>query len=140
MENILIMSEQSITTERIKDLLCCAFEGGIGYWAIVDDGTNPADMKKVGAEYYHEIPALGGEFAIYDKEDYNGQEPLVKLGVINHDRIAMALQWMARGTDEKGKDCPHYKKHFANFIGENEDADTGDIFVQLAVMGSVAFG
>ena len=129
-----------ITIERIKDLLCCAFEGGIGYWAIVDDGTNKADMAKVGAEYYHEIPALGGEFPVYDKEDYDGQSPLKKLGVINLERIQKALTMMAEGKLEDGSDAEYLKKHMNDIINENEDANTGDILVQLAVMGSVVYG
>jgi hypothetical protein len=100
-------------------------------------------MDAVGAEYYHEIPALGGEFEIFDKgeiEDWqNGGDKPKPLGVINGERIAMALQWMADGTNEKGSDLPYYKKHFNDIVIENEDANTGDLMVQLAVMGSEVF-
>jgi len=141
MDNILITSQVSITEQRVKDLLCCAFEGGSNYWASCSVGQE--EMDKVGAEYYHEIPALGGEFEMFDKgeveDEQFGGEKAKPLGVINGKRIAMALQWMADGTDEKGEDCPHYKKHFNDILIENEDANTGDLMVQLAVMGEEVF-
>jgi hypothetical protein len=141
-DGITITIEKTITIERIKDLLCAAFEGGISYWAIVTDGVNQADKDKVGAEHYHEIPALGGEFPIYDNEDYDGQSPISesKLGVINLERIKIAFDLMAKGKNEDGSDAEYLKEHLNDFLNENEDANTGDVFVQMAVMGKVEFG
>jgi len=142
-KNILITSQVQITTKRLKDLLCCAFEGGSNFWASCSVGQE--EMDKVDAEYFHEIPALGGEIEMFDKEEVeiaeqDGDEKPKPLGVINIERIAMALQWMADGTNEKGKDLPHYKRHFNDIVIENEDANTGDLLVQLAVMGEEVFG
>ena len=47
---------------------------------------------------------------------------------------------MAEGKLEDGSDAEYLKKHMNDIINENEDANTGDILVQLAVMGSVVFG
>jgi hypothetical protein len=140
MDSIKITVSIDISIERIKDLLCCAFEGGIDYWALIQEGATQADMDKVGAEYYHEIPALGGELKVYDREDFGDtDDPQELLGVLNMEGMKKALQYMAEGTDKNGKDCPGFRNHWDWFMNENEDATTGDIFVQLAVMGEEVF-
>ena len=51
------------------------------------------------------------------------------------DGIKKALELMAKGQDKNGKDCPGYREHWDWFMNENEDASTGDLFVQLALFG-----
>ena len=138
-DGITVKTTVTISIQRLKDLLCCAFEGGTEYWAVVlDEGTTKADMEKVGAEYYHEIPAIGGEFNIFDKESYYEVEEDERpecFGVLNMEKMEKALQLMADGKDKDGKDCPGYKQHWEWIMSENEDASTGDLFVQLALFG-----
>jgi hypothetical protein len=140
--SITITIEKTITIERIKDLLCAAFEGGIGYWAAVS--VSQEEIDKVKAEYYHEIPALGGQIILFDKEEVEdlvlGMETATPLGILDIESMKKAFDYMARGTDKNGKDCPRFKEHLADFLNDNEDADTGDVFVQLAVMGEIVFG
>jgi hypothetical protein len=33
-----------------------------------------------------------------------------------------------------------YPRHFSNFISENYDAETGDVFLQCCLLGKVKFG
>ena len=132
MENITITVEKTITIERIKDLLCAAFEGGIDYWGNVKSKIGLKDKLK--AEYVHEIPALGGELILFDNETDE------KLGIIDMESMKKAFQYMADGTDKNGKDIPQLKKHLDDFLNENEDAITADVFVQLAVMEEIVFG
>jgi hypothetical protein len=33
-----------------------------------------------------------------------------------------------------------YPRHFADLVNENDDADTGDAFVQCCVFGEVIYG
>jgi hypothetical protein len=35
---------------------------------------------------------------------------------------------------------PKYKNHFQNAVNGNDDAETGDVFLQLTVLGDVIFG
>jgi hypothetical protein len=132
-DGITITIEKIITIERIKDLLCCAFEGGIDYWGFAKH-INLDERDELKTEFYHERPAMGGSLTILDNET---QE---ELGIIDMESMKKALQYMADGTDKNGKDCPGFKKHFDWILRENEDAGTGDIFVQLAVMGETVFG
>jgi hypothetical protein len=31
-------------------------------------------------------------------------------------------------------------QHFADFLNENDDADTGDVFVQCCLLGEIRYG
>jgi hypothetical protein len=52
------------------------------------------------------------------------------LGILNEESIKDGLQKMAE----------HFPKHFMDFLNENDDAETADVFMQLAVMGKITFG
>jgi hypothetical protein len=131
--SITVKTTVEITIERIKDLLCCAFEGGIEYWGFAKHLTLE-QRAEIKTDHFHERPAMGGSLTVMD---YETQE---ELGIIDMESMKQALQYMADGTDKNGKDCPEFKKHWDWILRENEDAGTGDIFVQLAVMGVVEFG
>jgi hypothetical protein len=72
--------------------------------------------------------------------DLEEDEPSKPLGVINMERIKIAFDLMAKGKNEDGTDAEYLKRHLDNFLNENEDSETGDVFVQMAVMGKVVFG
>ena len=45
---------------------------------------------------------------------------------------------MANRKDMKGKVVP--ARHFKDLATDNEDAETADVFLQLAVMGEIVYG
>lgn len=108
---------------RISDLLCSALEGGSNYWVrkITDE-----DFK--GAEWASEAPMTGGSFVLLhddpETDDMTGRT------LINRDVCEHGLQVMA----EK------YTTHFADLIGENDDATTADVFLQCCVFGEIIYG
>jgi len=107
--------------ETIKNLLCCACEGGSNYWANSPDNN----YKDVGAEYFHEAPVhKDGFFIITDKED---EEVNVKVNreALNKGILAFVEKY------------PH---HAADALDENEDADTGDVFLQCCCFGEAIYG
>jgi hypothetical protein len=124
------------TLDRVCGLLCCAFEGGSNYWyrdAKIDrlpDGYVRADFKVGGrheqalGSYWHwiqAVPVLGGEVSFIHEED----EPRAVLG---REQLARGLE-LLKAT-----------RHWADFVDENDDADTGDAFLQLCVFGEVVYG
>ena len=60
------------------------------------------------------------------------------LGYLNGATIQTGLQLMADRKDMKGKVVP--ARHFKNLATDNEDAETADVFMQLAVMGEIVYG
>ncbi len=119
-----------IKDERVKDLLCCALEGGSNHWYLIKEYRYPPGQteESLKMEFPHlDLPFLdGGALIIGDKEDEADKHPL--------DRAAMeqGLQLMASK--------PELAKHMADFIAENEDATTGDVFLQICLYGEERFG
>jgi hypothetical protein len=129
-----------ITRQRMFDLICCGFEGGVGYWCQIMDYENPDQIK---VTYKHnELPLTEkGAVLCQEFEDgYGGQddegywlgEDGNRLEVLKLDQAAYK-----RGLEIMSE---KYPRHFRNFLDENEDAETGDVFVQCALLGEIVYG
>jgi len=129
------MSELSV-----RDLLCGAFEGGSSYWACnasynLRDGLTVADFKEGGSEaskvgeYYPATQLIafaeGCSVSLDDCEDGTTFD-----GVLSRETMVKGLDTMA----EK------YSGHFQNFIDEDGDSDTADVFLQCCIFGEVVYG
>jgi hypothetical protein len=117
-----------IPNQKIQDLIVTALEGACRYWASY---KFPTDWKK---EYgsYEKIPFKDGNIEVFDVETDE------LLGYLNRASIKVGLQLMADRKDMKGKQIP--ARHFRNLAADNDDAETADVFMQLAVMGEIVFG
>jgi hypothetical protein len=117
-----------IPEQKINDLIVSAVEGGSNYWAKFVFPKNYKDEY----QSYEEIPMKAGEIEVFDIETDE------LLGVLNKATIQTGLQLMANCKDIKGKQVPC--RHFKNLATDNEDAETADVFMQLAVMGEIVYG
>ena len=122
----------SISNHRAADLLCSAFEGGSNYWCIIDHVVTPEEEAKPwGDEYtptYISFPfSDGGAIVLGDIEDDEAD-----LVTLNKKAIKRGIKLLE--TD------PQYAHHYADVLQENDDATTGDVFLQLCVFGDVVFG
>ena len=103
-----------VTREEIENLLDCASRGS-DYWSENDLGYE-SEVKKV-------LVTTRG-ITIKDIE----AEPN-KYFSLNLVKIKKGLKVMAN----------KYPKHFANFIAEDYDAITGDVFLQCCLFGEVIY-
>lgn len=123
----------SISNKRAADLLVTAFEGGSNYWYMIQGYSQPdAIAHPWGAEEYHpsyiSFPfSTGGAVIISDLEDENGA--IYKL---NKKAIARGKKIMSTNPD--------YSHYYADVLKENDDAETGDAFLQLCLFGEVIYG
>jgi hypothetical protein len=122
--------QTSITAERLNDLLTCAFEGGSGYWVSISGVVDPSsweakfDNSPEDRPYPQDYPFNpGGAVILCDDEEDK-----------SYRLDTAALQ---RGLDTMAKDHP---QHLADFLAENEDAETGDVFLQCCIFGEVVYG
>ncbi len=130
----------TITTDipinQIRGLLCNAFEGGSNYWYQITgqwlaDGLTMADFKKGGKlqdpnDYWHWaelIPTVPGCCLFIESDDYRAV-------ALNHQGLMSGLEVMARD----------YPRHYANLLAEDDDAETGDVFLQCCLYGTVIYG
>jgi hypothetical protein len=124
--NITITTKVNVSQDRIASLLCTALDTGCGgSWYWIHDYKY---TKATGAEYWHDIPLHGGsiEFDVRELED---DEP--EWHTLDATTIEKGLKLMA-------DTYPDY--HWRNFITENDDAETGDVFLQLCLFGEVIYG
>jgi hypothetical protein len=115
-----------IDNKRIADLLCEGFEGGIGYWAKIVGYEKPVTP---GTPYYHtkytDYPLNGGAVFLEEEET---DEP------VKHRLDMEAIQRGLKVMQEK------YPRHFGNWLAENDDAETGDVFIQCCIFGKIVYG
>ena len=136
-----IRTTVQISDDRVRDLLCCAFEGGSNYWyaelGLANKDSKKADFNLGGSKrpaglddlwsWIYVAPFVEGEgLRFVDGE--NNVDPADDF-FINRETIQKALQTMA----EK------YPTRFNNFVTENDDAETGDVFLQCLAFGEVQY-
>lgn len=120
--------KQEVTLQRISDLLCSAFEGGSNYWYNIEEFVKPENFNnsEEGDEKFRHLSYPineGGALLISDGEDDTKH-------ILNLESIKKGLKVMARD----------YPRHFNDFMQENDDACTGDVFLQCCLFGEVIFG
>lgn len=104
-----------IHDDRIVNMLDSALRGGSNYWL--------KDVSAVNEEedFYEEAPFNGGLiFTTVDGESAH----------LNPSSIRRGMQIMA----------DNYARHMGDFIRENDDATTADVWLQCALLGRVVYG
>lgn len=133
--------QSSFDDDKVRNLLCCAFEGGSNYWYVIvkyeyPEGREAVDYAEGGGAqdpkmYWHRAELL---------PTHEGGAVIIRS--VDNDEINGAKQWrldwaaLKRGLDVMST---KYPRHFANFVADNEDADTGDVFLQCCLFGEVVF-
>ena len=126
--------EIEITSEKIEDILCSAFEGGSTYWA------NPMyDIDVIIDDEYLYLDLTGL---------YSWEIPLYKFGVIYFTEL------MDKGTEDE--QChfltyntlisgaktmaQKYPRHFRDWINGHDDSITADVYLQCCLFGEIVYG
>lgn len=132
--------KKKVTYSDVASLLCSAFEGGSNYWAMISKVNKPKledkhifvnkdgtadDIFNSGWTYATPF-SKGGSIIFVDVEEQDAFEP----ATLNLESIQRGLDVMA----------DKYERHFSDFLNENGDADTGDVFLQCCLFGDVIFG
>jgi hypothetical protein len=129
-----IATTVDVDPDDVEGLLCCAFEGGSNYWyADLEADTYPEGKSRKDFEYYHmELPLVeGGSVKFRDAEEVH-EDSADDDGYYRLDlaKVTKGLEVMA----------VKFPRHWADFINENTDATTGDVFLQCCVFGDVIYG
>ena len=131
---VVYTTKKQVSMKDIADLLCTAFEGGVGYWCRIEGYKEPATVfdwqvhsTRDGYVYkYVQYPlSENGAVRLADIEDEGDEEYLLDLTSIQQGLTSMANK---------------YPRHWANFLEDRYDAETGDVFVQCCLFGEVIYG
>ena len=137
----------TLSLDRIRDLLCSAFEGGSNYWYMIAryelaPGLLFWDFCEKGKMqdpkmYWHPaqlVPTTEGCALAITVKDEN----------LNPDDAHLApkeyrldLDALARGAKVMQEKHP---QHFLDVLNENDDATTGDVFLQCCLFGELLYG
>lgn len=139
-----------VSNKDIADLLSTAFEGGItGTWCVIVGVVDPPDVTIWSDRYdngtlrddpqlyrYYDYPVTPGgavivaEDEVWRDAEREGDTSQVKTFHIDRETIARGLSVMQT----------KYPHHFADFVKQNGDACTADVFVQCCVFGELVYG
>lgn len=142
--------------DRIIDLMVGAFEQACGYWAKNGLHTLPIgfDMeawreengftkrwshgnKSYEISDFYLAPFVGG--AIVLEEIVDERSGKTKAHRFDLEAIKRGLSLMAHGGPE-GKHWECGPRHFTDWVNEEDDATTADIFLQCCVLGDIVYG
>lgn len=143
-----VTTTEVLSDQRLASLLCCGFEGGVGYWCTIVDFETPEEVfpildrgHKDPKTYPHnEFPLLPEGTVIcqvcidanVDENGYCVDDTGERLPMLKLDREAIA-----RGLQVMADKYPH---HMRDFLDEKEDSETGDVFIQCCLLGEVVYG
>jgi len=120
------MKGNNINKDLLQNLLVPAFEGGSNYWyKILQHNKKEIPECKFVSEL---LSFEQGKMLISDSEN---QIPESGKWITNHDVVNA---WNKFTTDHE------YREHYGDLLKGNEDAITGDVFLQLVVFDKVIYG
>lgn len=150
--------ESNVSDEIINNALIGAREGATGYWAqsrlFTDKGTKLPGIKQ---RFFY---TPDGE-NLWNNKEYNYAFNKKRTVSPNHPlepyRLAFQSFFDIEGTEEDAQPkelfvthealqrglkimAEKYPKHFADLVGENDDAMTHDVMVQCCLLGDIVYG
>jgi len=120
----------------VASLLASAMESGSGYWAQIVGYVEPmepkavidADLSDVPEVYPHcDYPLTGGAVLLRRADEPNAA-PLR----LDGEAIERGLRLL--------RDTKAGALHWGHWLNESDDATTGDVFLQLCVLGKIVYG
>jgi len=117
-----------ISAQRIADLMVTAIEGDITYWC---SAVLLKSVHQLQYSPWYSNPTLydATDFIIevHEIDDESAGAP-PKVRAIDKNAFKLGLERFA---------C---SRHFGDFQAENEDATTGDVFLQFVALGEIVYG
>ena len=133
-----ITFQHAIPEQRVKDLMCLRM-GGWEQLLVYPQG-HPPDAGRRCLAYRHraERRETTGDGTFYRWEIPFLPDAALELEVdgetetytLTREKLIAGLQVMAS----------KYPRHFADVLNENDDAGTGDVFLQCCLFGEIIFG
>lgn len=126
----------AIPRQRIADLITTALESPVGDWfrkaTVLVEGISRETITSEDPWYYQAaywVQPAAGLVCVVDKptDDHPGRK------IVRMEDFQTALILMAT------KDDGAYCAHFADFLRNNDDAITADLFMQFAIFGEEVF-
>lgn len=122
--------EVNLTEQDIQDIVIIALEGGIGYWACLDDTDASGD--KTTSEWAADVLLTGGSLTFTDAEG-DPDDP-------DTESWTLTLDKLLNGIKLYFEDGCHVKVEDNSIDTSDIDANDADCIVQFALFGEVVYG
>ena len=154
--SITVPMNNQFPIQRITDLMVGAFEQSCGYWAQnarheLPEGFDMEAWREANGftdrwshgdkgyqtSNFYLAPFVGGVIIldeITDERTGETEERRLDLAAIQRGLALMA----AGGPENKRWGCG--SRHFSDWINEDDDATTADVFLQACVLGDIVYG
>jgi len=109
----------TLNHDQLDTLLCSAFEGGSNYWIHKVTEIYPPENKDA---YFHAVCLEGGAVEIMD---------------IDGDKYPLDAKALHRGAEAFVAQAP---EQYAAILNGQDDAITGDVFLQCCLYGKTVWG
>jgi hypothetical protein len=126
-----INEKVTLTAERRQDMLVGALEGGSDYWCRIGHNAisrigfvAPSDGRTTFIDRVWRTISANVSIPIHDVED------------------GTFLGWISLKRMDEGERLmqEHQPEHFADILGENDDAITADVWFQYVVLKELVYG
>lgn len=121
-----------LTADEVCNIFVSAFEGGSNYWLQRADIIEGKDRKKPGLVWWGAPEVFAAPFSFEVRYD----DPALDEGN-GRGRKTLTQDDVVRGFEKCAADYP---RHWADFVSENDDAETADVIMQCIVLGDVVYG
>lgn len=118
--------------QRLSDLLCTAVEGGSNYWAPMCRAVR-TDGEYQSVDVFIEpnlVKTATGKCSTYVEHG-------VTWARVTLDDLRRGVSLL---TTSPKLNFAVGAKHLADIVNENDDAETADVVLQLALFGEIVFG
>lgn len=143
MNSVPVSYEIAVSDDQLEQIMSCAVEGGINYWAtvrnIVLDGTKESDPHYISFE-------VADSDEVWEHE-YEGTGPEPAWQKVTKEIILKGLQIMMAAKDEDLNGIgmtPKYRASIRDYLVEGNidelDAGDSDSVLQVGVYGKVVNG
>lgn len=123
---IIVKTEVEVTRDMIENIIVGALEGGSNYWMDFKVHSKHGRFEWSSTEYAHQLLDDEYELEIFDIEDGT------RLGILSKETLTKAIENLGNTPDSR--------RILTQIVEENDDANTHDYVVQMAVMGEITYG
>jgi len=125
-DKLTIQFDVEIEPERLYYLIVTAIDGEIGYWSCVSETRHFTLFNLDNVENF-DFTSPEAYFNVHERDDDGEYREYFRL---DFDEFKSGLRVMAK----------KYPRHFADFINDNADGITSDVFIQCCCFGEIVYG
>lgn len=130
--------KKQMNEKHIKNLLILAFEGGSNYWYCELAVEKWPDVPRSEIEFWHrDVPLMGGVLVFKDQDRPVHHPECKGEGADPDGKYRLTREKLLKGFEIFKKIFP---RAYGDLLKQEDDAETGDCFLQACIFGEELYG